>query len=147
MNLSAHFTLAEFTASQTAARHGIDNMPVPAAIQNLIRVALALEVIRKLIGMPIIITSGYRSPALNALVPGSSETSAHMRGAAVDFIMPSFGTPYQVCKTIVGMQLPFDQLIHEFTWVHLAIEPPTRREVLSKFHGKPYVRGLVEFPK
>lgn len=146
MNLSPHFTLAEFTASQTASRLGIDNMPSPGVISNMVRVAYALELVRNLIGKPIIVSSGYRSPALNAAIPGSSETSAHTRGAAVDFIIPSFGTPYQVCQTIIGMALPFDQLIFELSWVHLAIEPPTRREVLTKCPGVGYLHGLVEFP-
>lgn len=144
MNLSPHFTLAEFAASQMASRLGIDNMPTPAIIGNMVRVAHALELIRDVIGMPIIVSSGYRSPALNAVIPGSSETSAHTRGCAVDFIIPRFGTPLDVCRMIVGMQLPFDQLIFERTWVHLAIEPPTRRMVLTSKRGGGYLSGLVE---
>lgn len=146
MNLSAHFTLAEFTHSQIAARMGLDNMPGTKEIAAMQRVAVALELIRKVIGaMPIIVTSGYRSPAVNAAAYGSAD-SAHMRGAAVDFIIPSFGTPFQVCQSIISMGLPFDQLIYEHTWVHLAIEPPTRRQVLTKKRGAPgYLSGLVEF--
>ncbi len=146
MNLSPNFTLAEFTHSQNAARLGIDNMPPPAIINNLMRVAIALELIRKLVGRPVIITSGYRSPALNANTPGSSSTSAHTRGCAADFIIPSFGTPFEVCQMIVSMKLPFDQLIFEHSWVHIAIEPPTRRDVLTLKPGGGYVRGLVEMP-
>lgn len=144
MNLSPHFTLAEFTHSQTAARLGIDNMPTPAIIGNMVRVAHALELIRNLVGKPIIITSGYRSPALNANTPGSSPTSAHTRGGAVDFIIPAFGTPFDVCKMIIGMGFAFDQLIFERGWVHLAIEPPTRRQVLTLKRGGGYLNGLVE---
>ena len=147
MNLSPHFTLAEFTASQTAARLGIDNMPTPDLIANLGRVAYALELIRDLVGKPIIISSGYRSIALNANTPGSANNSAHTRGCAADFIIPQFGTPFEVCRMIVGMRLPYDQLIFERSWVHLAIEPPTRRQVLTLKPGGGYLHGLVEHPQ
>ena len=143
MNLSSHFTLAEFTASQAAARDGLDNMPSPRQIDNMKRVAMALELVREAIDEPIIISSGFRSPIVNAAV-GGAQNSAHTRGAAVDFIAPKFGTPFQLATRIIKMGFAFDQLIYEYTWVHLAIEPPTRQQVLTLKHGGGYANGLME---
>ena len=83
MNLSEHFTLEEMTASQLAMRQHIKNTPTAAALKNLARLAVVLEQIRALVGKPIHIDSGYRSPPLNRAVGGSS-ASAHMEGLAAD---------------------------------------------------------------
>lgn len=142
MNLSPNFTLEEFVFSCTAARHGIDNTPSADAIEKMKAVAATLELLRLLIDAPIIITSGYRSPALNAITKGSAKDSAHTRGAAADFIAPAYGDPLKICKEILHLGLMFDQLIYEHTWVHLAVEKPMRRQVLTRL-GNEYVSGLV----
>ncbi|HXF44864.1 MAG TPA: D-Ala-D-Ala carboxypeptidase family metallohydrolase [Burkholderiaceae bacterium] len=132
--LSAHFDLEEFLVSEIAARRGIDNTPTPEIVENLKRLALALEDVRMLLGHPIYITSGYRCPALNVAVGGSA-TSAHPYGLAADFICPGFGAPLDICTAIAAAGIVFDQLIHEFgRWVHFglaigAAEP--RRQVLT----------------
>ena len=77
MNLSEHFTFEELTASETAARHGLDNTPGPIAQQNLVRLANFLEEVRKVLGKPISINSAYRGPEVNAAVKGS-KNSQHM---------------------------------------------------------------------
>jgi zinc D-Ala-D-Ala carboxypeptidase len=144
MQLSPHFTLAEFTVSETAARKGIDNEPGEAAIENLKRLAARLEQVRFLFGAPVIITSGYRSPPLNEAV-GGAKNSAHMWGYAADFIIPSMGSPLHVATRINNRKdIVFDQLINEYdSWVHFAIEPEdvdARRETLT------YKRGGGIFP-
>jgi hypothetical protein len=82
MRLSPNFELAEFVVSREGGARGIDNTPPPALLDNLRKVALALEQIRAvaLNGAPILITSGYRCSRLNALV-GGSPSSAHMEGS------------------------------------------------------------------
>jgi zinc D-Ala-D-Ala carboxypeptidase len=140
MNLSEHFTLEELTISETAARRGIDNRPSPAIIANLRRLATALEVVRQLIGRRIIITSGYRSPALNDAI-GGSRTSAHIEGLAADFISPP-PEPLAICREIAASAMPFDQLIYEVDWVHFAIGPELRRQVLTFQDGR-YSEGLI----
>ena len=142
MKLSANFTLEEMIFSRTADRLGVDNTPPQEAIDSLKAVANALETIRKRIGAPILISSGYRSQELNKKIPGSAKNSAHTRGAAVDFIAPAYGDPLKICKEIMNSGLMFDQLIYEGTWVHLGIEPPMRRQVLTRV-GNEYVSGLV----
>jgi zinc D-Ala-D-Ala carboxypeptidase len=122
--LSEHFSLAEFTISETAARLGLDNEPDAKAFKNLQQLADVMEQVRSLCGdNPVTILSGYRAPEVNAAVGGSS-TSAHMVGLAADFIVPEFGDPLTICLTLEPMlnDLGVDQLIWEFgDWVHLGL--------------------------
>ena len=111
MNLSPNFALDELTASETAARHGIDNTPDQATIQNLTRLANALQEVRALLGNKvIIISSGYRSPELNQKVGGSA-TSDHCKGLAADFICPSYGTPDEIVRVVMASAIPYKQVI------------------------------------
>lgn len=125
MRLSANFTLDELTVSETAARHGLDNTPPPEFIENLKLLANSLQTLRSLFGNnAIIVTSGYRSPQVNAKV-GGSPNSDHLRGLAADFIVPSFGTPDHVVRAILGSGVPFKQVIREFDrWTHFSIPAP-----------------------
>lgn len=130
MILSPHFTLAELTASETAARQGIDNDPPPEVIERLRHTALGLEAVRVRLGAPIIVSSGYRSPELNVAVGGSSN-SDHTRGDAADFICPGFGAPSTIVSALKDSGIQFDQLIEEFgRWVHISFGPRMRGQVL-----------------
>lgn len=131
MNLTPHFTLEELTASQSAARLGLDNTPPPPMIDALRRTAQLLEQVRALLGKPILVSSGYRAPEVNRAVRGAAN-SAHMLGCAADFSCPSFGSPLAICREIAGSDIAYDQLIHEFrAWVHIAWSPQPRRMVLT----------------
>lgn len=129
--LSPHFTLDELTVSQTAARLGLDNDPPPEVLAALKFTARGLEDVRvRLGGAPILVSSGYRSPAVNAAVGGSA-SSQHMRGQAVDFTAPRFGTPRQIVDALADSDVPYDQLILEFgRWVHISFSPLPRRHAL-----------------
>lgn len=128
--LSPHFTLDELTASETAARRGIDNDPPPGVVERLKHTAIGLEAIRTRLGAPLHVSSGYRSPALNAAV-GGSRNSAHVDGDAVDFICPRFGSPNVIVSALRDAGIPFDQLIEEFgRWVHVSFAPAMRGQVL-----------------
>jgi hypothetical protein len=126
MKLTPNFTLEELTLSQTAARQGWHNVPLPHsdARNNLQRMAETMEKVRTILGdKPILISSGFRGGKVNTAV-GGSKNSAHMSGLAVDFICPSFGKPLAICKTLKPhmRDLGIDQLIHEFdAWVHLGL--------------------------
>jgi hypothetical protein len=49
MKLSEHFSLDEFTASETATRKSIDNTPPPVVTENLRMLAALLEQVRELL--------------------------------------------------------------------------------------------------
>lgn len=143
MQLSEHFALAEFTHSQTAARLGLDNTPSKEITENLKLAACRMEIVRRLLGnKPIVISSGYRSHQVNRAI-GGSNTSDHCKGHAVDFVVPAFGTPYQVAKAIAEAvpRIEFDQLIYELTWVHISFAPANRRQIMT-FQDGQYTNGL-----
>lgn len=130
MQLSAHFTLDELTISQAAARHGLDNKPPAHIIDTLTRTASWLEAVRTILGAPITISSGYRSPDVNRLV-GGAKSSQHTIGEAVDFICPGFGTPYQIVDRIIKSGVQYDQLIVEYgSWVHISFSHKMRKQAL-----------------
>jgi zinc D-Ala-D-Ala carboxypeptidase len=143
--LSPSFTLAEFTVSQEAARRDIDNTPPPWVVENLARLVKTLDEVRAALGnVPILVSSGYRSTALNQAV-GGAPNSAHMSGLAADFIAPRFGSPFDVCQAIIRHNIEFDQLIYEHTWVHLGLAPDhkaPRGQILTYRRGV-YVPGVV----
>lgn len=86
---SEFFTLAELTASETAARHKINNSPSAEIIGNLqYGVDMVLDPLRRLYGKPIKINSGYRCSELNKIVGGVSN-SWHLKGNAADIHIAS----------------------------------------------------------
>jgi hypothetical protein len=119
--LSTNFTLEEMTASQTAARQGLDNDPPPEVQESLRFTCYGMEEVRKELGdKAILISSGYRSPALNKAV-GGKPNSQHQIGQAVDFTCPSFGTVDEVVQRLLESNIQFDQCIREFgRWVHIS---------------------------
>lgn len=113
MELSPHFTLAEFVRSSLATRKGIDNTPSATITENLKSLCLnVLEPLRISLGKPIRISSGYRSPMLNKAV-GGSRSSQHMFGLAADIYVDGMSTE-ELFQYIIHNQIPFDQLIQEF---------------------------------
>lgn len=146
--VTPNFHLSEFITSDTAARLGIDNTPTAVALANLKNVLIpAMQQIRDLLEVPIVVKSGYRGSALNAAVRGSS-TSQHCTGQACDFVAPGFGSPKAVCTTLVANMhvLRFDQLIWEGGWVHISFCARPRSEVLTAHFsggGVSYTRGLA----
>lgn len=131
MNLTLHFTLAEFTRSAKAQELGLDNTPTAAAKANLARTAQMLERVRAHLGAPITITSGYRGPVLNKAVGGAT-SSDHLQGLAADVVVPKFGTPYEVAKALAPHvdALGIGQVIYEILghkrWVHLSARVPDK---------------------
>jgi hypothetical protein len=126
--VSEHFALAEFLHSDTAVQAGIENLPTWEDVIRLEQLAEVLEKIRALLGVPVVVSSGFRCPALNAAVGGVAD-SAHLHGLACDFTAPAYGSPHEVCKAIEPhlVELEIDQLIDEGGggsgpgWVHLGL--------------------------
>ena len=130
IQLSPHFELREFIASRTAKEHGIDNTPPPEAVENLRALCVhTLEPLREALGLPIIITSGYRNKTLNQLLVFHSTKSQHMNGEAADFYVGQLevsGDKFQVSGT--GNQ----HLEHETGASLMKHETSSRRELLIK---------------
>jgi len=116
--VTPHFTLAELTHTD---HRTLDNTPDPAALANLQRLAEFLEQVREVLGgRPVMITSGYRSAAVNAAC-GSRESSQHRVGCAADIRVPGM-TPDAVVRAVRASGLAYDQLANEFnSWTHLSI--------------------------
>ena len=124
MNLSKSFTLNELTKSQEAVRLGIDNIPNEEQILNLkILCEKILQPIRDYYGMPVSVSSGYRSVALCEAI-GSSSRSQHTKGEAADFEI--FSVANRELAEFIVKNLEYDQCILEFWnenepnsgWVH-----------------------------
>ena len=142
MVISQHLTLAELIRSESAKRHGINNMPTPEHIENLKALAENIfEPIRIEFRVPIYISSAYRSQALNKLVKGSAK-SQHCKGEAIDIDMDGHThniTNKDIFDFIVA-KLPFDQVINEFdySWIHVSYKKngPQRKQILRAVRGK-----------
>jgi hypothetical protein len=150
MKLSENLNLSEVTKSDTAKRLGIDNNPTPEHLANLKLVAENIfEPIRKHFGKPIFLSSGYRSKALNSAVPGSSSTSQHCSGEALDLDQDgkSTGVTNKMVFDYIKNNLNFDQLIWEFgtdsnpDWVHVSWESTGKQRKMilkaTRVNGKP----------
>lgn len=131
MKLSPHFTLAELTASNTARARNIDNTPAPELVPRLVLLAEMLERIRNTLGVPVVVTSGYRCQTLNLAVGGVT-SSDHTQGHAADIVAPGYGTATDVAKLLAPLVsvLGIGQIILEGVkgkqWVHVSTHTPER---------------------
>jgi len=140
MNLSKNLTLNEVTKSNTAVNLGINNEPNAEQLENLKTIANEVfQKIRDHFGVPIKVSSGFRSEALNKKV-GGSKTSDHMKGCALDIDMD--GIPGNVTNrdifNYIKNNLVFRQLIWEFgntnnpDWVHVSyVKGDNKKEILK----------------
>lgn len=148
--LSKSFSLQEATVSQTAARNGIDNQPDQKQLSNMVAAANKLQLLRDHLGEPLRVTSWLRTAELNAIIPGSSKTSAHMDGYAIDCHVDSM-SPYLLCskaeKFLKKEGIAFDQIIHEYgSWMHISFDPKGRQQTLTIFKNnlsKKYLPGIL----
>jgi hypothetical protein len=138
MNLSKSFTLNELTKSQEAIRLEIDNAPSEEHILNLkILCENILQPIRDFYGMPLSVSSGYRSAALCEAV-GSSSKSQHTKGQAADFEI--FSIANKELADWITANLEYDQCILEFWnenepnsgWVHCSYSTNGNRKQYLK---------------
>ena len=135
MKLSKNLDLGELTRSESAKRAGVSNTPTAEHIENMKKLATNIfQPIRDHFGVPIFISSGYRSKQLNDRIGGSS-TSQHSSGEAIDIDMD--GSSNDVTNKevfdFIKDNLEFDQLIWEFgtknnpDWVHVSYESTGRQ--------------------
>ena len=137
MKLSEHFGLAELTKTKT----GIENVPNEEQVNNLRRVCRWLEQLRRrwnnLYGEgddPIIINSGFRSPAVNKAVGGVA-TSNHLTGCAVDIRCIGMEQALRYAAILLDIsdlnREDYDELLIEqkahVVWIHFAVKPSGNR--------------------
>jgi hypothetical protein len=136
MKISQHLNLSELTRSDSAKRNGIDNNPTAEHLENFKLLAeKVFEPIRLHFGVPIHISSGYRSEALNKFIKGSS-SSQHCKGEAIDIDMDgsSSGVTNADVYNFIKDNLNFDQLIWEMgtdknpDWVHVSYTKDKNRK-------------------
>ena len=150
MKLSQHFTLGELCKTKHDTEDG--NIPSRVAIENLKRICENwLEDLRYSYNTlyclepgedyetsknvePIIINSGYRSPAVN-LLAGGAKTSNHLSGCAVDIRCVGKEQMIRYASILLdiadGTKQDFDELLLEqhgnICWLHFAVRPKDNR--------------------
>jgi len=140
MQLSKHLSLSEVQRSESAKRAGISNVVPPEHIENFKLLAEKIfQPIREHFGVPIRISSGYRSKELNAKIGGSA-SSQHCKGQAIDIDQDGTSITNRQVFDFIKNNLPFDQLIFEFgdddnpAWVHVSYSKNQQRgQVLKAF--------------
>ena len=143
--ISDHITFKEATHSDTAIRHGIENIPDDEQIRNMKRwAAKVFEPLRLGLGeKPIHISSFFRCVPLNQKIGGSS-TSQHCRGEAgdLDNDLRESGPSNREIFDYIREHLMFDQLIWEFgtdddpDWIHVSYTTHNRNEVLQSYYSE-----------
>jgi hypothetical protein len=140
--ISEHITYRECIKSELAKRHGINNYFTLDQLPKLQLVANKIfEPVRNHFGVPIFVSSFFRTKELNILL-GGAKNSQHcaFNGAAIDVDADVYGgiTNKQIFDYIKD-NLDFDQLILENVgadgtggWVHFSYvnETDNRKEVL-----------------
>lgn len=102
LHVTDHFKYSEFFKSDKANKSKVDNVPhtfeqLITICKNIYRCSLVLEELRKIIKLPIIITSGFRCSRLNELVKGGIG-SYHLKGAACDITCNDFYKLVEACS-------------------------------------------------
>lgn len=132
MNVTEHFSLVEFASHDGAA------YPAKWVTSRLAPLCSMLEVVREALGRPVVIISGYRSPAHNASVGGAS-ASQHMQGRAADIAVVNV-SPDAVHACVVALhaagKLPMLGGLGMYTgWNHLDIRPRPESGHIAQWTG------------
>jgi len=124
-NISKYITFEEAVTSQTAIRHKIVNEPTANQIVCMQLVGIrCFDVIREHFGVPLKVSSFFRSLLLNNAV-GGAKNSQHCKGQAID-IQGTGAVTNAMIFEFAKNNLDFDQLIWEFgneknpAWVHIS---------------------------
>ena len=132
MKLSPHFSLGELTKTKHITPDG--NIPSRVVVENLKRLCSWLEELRLRYNAPIIINSGYRSPAVNKLA-GGAVGSNHLTGCAVDIRCAGKEQMIRYAAILLdiadGTKQDYDELLLEqhgsVCWLHFAVRPKDNR--------------------
>ena len=143
--LSQHMTLGELCKTSVKTADG--NIPSHVHIENLRRLCRWLERLRQKYNLnikekiknkndePIIINSGYRSPAVNKAVGGATNSN-HLTGCAVDIHVAGMEQLLRYAVILLDIadesREAFDELLLERSprgtyWLHFAVRPEGNR--------------------
>ena len=154
MKLSEHFVLGELVKIKHITADG--NIPSHVAIENLKRICenwledlrysyntlYSLEPVEDYESSknvePIIINSGYRSPAVNRLAGGAANSN-HLTGCAVDIRCAGKEQMIRYASILLdiadGTKQEFDELLLEqhgnVCWLHFAVKPKDNRRRIN----------------
>lgn len=146
--MAKYFTVKEMCVSASYPQLVIVPQPGTAIYNNLNFLMNDLDNVREIYGKPIIVTSGYRPPILNAKV-GGSPTSSHKYGLAADIKSKStLKDNVNILIAALKSGIPYDQLIIEYPtfekgelvsmkWLHVGIRTNPRKQILY-YDGKSY---------
>lgn len=141
--IGKYISLATATKSDAAKRLGLSNEPTPEHLVAMQSVAEHIFDKVKDHEPSAIVSSFYRSKAVNDAVAGSSRTSQHLKGEAIDI---DSDTKNLEIFNFIKQNLVFDQLILEYpdknglpSWVHCSyVDHPkiNRGQILVKLKDK-----------
>lgn len=148
-----YFTISELIRSRTAIEKKIWNGATREQEDNLIAlVATVLDPVREQYGKPILVSSGFRCPAVNRLV-GGSNSSQHLMGEAADLCTDAGPLGNHEVGKLIARLGNFDQLIFEDVgkndmlpqWIHVSWKRTgvNRREIRKHIKGFGSVYPLV----
>ena len=133
-----YFTIEELTHTNT----GLENDPDLSQQLNLrVLVENILDPVRLLLGKPIKVNSGFRSPDVNHAVGGVS-SSLHLKGMAADIT----SSDNRMLFYLIFEDFKFTQLIWEKgddenpEWVHVSYDPDNLKCEALKFNGHFYTK-------
>ena len=130
--LSEHFSLGELIKTRHVTPDG--NIPSGVVVENLKRLCPWLEELRLRCKAPIVINSGYRSPAVNKLAGGAANSN-HLSGCAVDIRCAGKEQMIRYAAILLdiadGTKQDYDELLLEqhgsVCWLHFAVRPQGNR--------------------
>lgn len=141
--ISENFTLGELIHTNT----GLRNVPNWEQIANLkFVVDNFLQPLRSYYNKPIFVTSGFRSEEVNKAIGGSSSSSQHMKGEAIDFAMPGVSND-ELIDTAISLGLPYDQLLDERLYNTKGIRKNWIHVSLRSSHNNRFQRMIVRNTK
>lgn len=147
ISLSPHFELQEFLVSPTAEKYRIDNTPAPENVANLRSLCTyTLEPLREKLGLPIVITSGFRCKVLNDIVSHRCHRSQHLQGQAADFHVAEAKGSSGLSRRellvkafrliLTSEKIDYDQLILYPNFIHVSfVSHESNRHYIMKADG------------
>lgn len=135
--ISKYITYQEATTSQTAVRRGIKNVPSDKELVAMQLVGIRVfDKVREHFGVPLRVSSFYRSEELNKVI-GGSMTSQHVKGQAID-IQGTGRVTNKMIFDYIKDNLDFTQLIWEYgndknpAWVHVSYDKDNLKKQVLK---------------